>query len=163
MMIGRHSEDPEGLPPESALVLLVGVRREVRAHLPLEAGVGDIVSRDRHGAAIDLYHEAAARAVRKLKAERKIGNEADVVRAPVMREADSQREGLAHATCLLRERSDEFVGMDELDTGAIPHSTLKRDLKVDDLQLVFDERTAGFAVLPALFDVRELCAVTFEE
>ena len=39
----------------------------------------------------------------------------------------------------------------------------QRDPKVDDLKLVFDERTAGFAVLATPLNVRGLCVDTFEQ
>jgi hypothetical protein len=53
--------------------------------------------------------------------------------------------------------------MHEADIAAIPHRALKRYLEVDDLQLVLDERTTGFAIYSAQLDVSELCMVTFAQ
>src|SRR5450631_1368247 len=53
--------------------------------------------------------------------------------------------------------------MDEAKFGPIPHRGFQGDRKVHDLQLVFDKGPAGFAVLAAPLDVREVEAVLFNE
>jgi hypothetical protein len=52
MVVSRHGQDAERLPTEPALVLLCCVRSE--------AGLSEIVTCDRHGAAIDLDDKAPA-------------------------------------------------------------------------------------------------------
>jgi hypothetical protein len=48
-------------------MLLSEVRGEVRAHLALEARLPNVAAHYRHGAAVDLNHEAAAGPVSQVK------------------------------------------------------------------------------------------------
>jgi hypothetical protein len=49
----------------------------------------------------------------------------------------------------LPERGDPLLGGDEPNVATLCDSALKRDLKIDDLDLMLDERSARFAVLSA--------------
>ena len=80
-----------------------------------------------------------------------------------MRHAHPHQKWIAHNTRLFRKCSDEFVRMDKTDVGAMTKDKLKRDLKVDHLQLVFDKRSAGFAAFSAPFDVCKRGAVPLRQ
>jgi hypothetical protein len=50
-----------------------------------------------------------------------------------------------------------------LAAGTLARSALQRDGEIDDLDLVLDERPAGFAVLPAPFDIGEGNAIALDQ
>ncbi|RXG85401.1 hypothetical protein EAS62_38935 [Bradyrhizobium zhanjiangense] len=66
-----------------------------------------------------------------------------------MRHSDSHCEWIAHAACLFWKFSYKFIGMDRGDAAALPHRTLERHLKIDDLQLVLDEWSACVPIASA--------------
>jgi hypothetical protein len=72
-------------------MLFGGIRSQVRAHLPVDTGLPEIGTRNRHCPPVDLNHKAFSRAVGEHEAEYQIGNNLKVVRAPVMGDADAQR------------------------------------------------------------------------
>ena len=135
--------------PNCRSCCLRGMRGEIDAHFLLEARLVRIGAAYRHRAAIDLDHEIPSRAVGKLKAEDKIGNHADLAHLAAMRQLRSQRERGTAGAHRLPRGCDHFLGGDEPDIAALRHRALQRDLKIDDLDLVLDERPAGFAVLAA--------------
>jgi hypothetical protein len=51
MLVGRHGENAKCFPSEMLLVLFPNMRREVRAHFPLEARLQKIGAGDGHRAA----------------------------------------------------------------------------------------------------------------
>ena len=105
-IVGRDGQHAKGLPAELLLVLLGGMGGEIGAHLFFEAGLPEgIRPHDRHGAAVDLDHEIATRAIGKLQTEREIRHEADVVHDAAMRERDPQRKWIARGDALIREAS----------------------------------------------------------
>ena len=64
---------------------------------------------------------------------------------------------------MLGETGDDVIGMDELYVASSSRRELQRDQEFDDLQLVFDEGSAGVAVLSAPFDVGELDAIALDQ
>jgi hypothetical protein len=66
-----------------------------------------------------------------------------------VRKFGAERKRGATPPYLLLRACDHVLGGDEPDIAALRYSTLERDLKIDDLDLVLDERPAGFAVLAA--------------
>ena len=64
---------------------------------------------------------------------------------------------------MLGEAGDDVIGMDELHVASISRRELQRDQEFDDLQLVFDEGTAGLPVLAAPLHIREFDAVALDE
>ena len=144
------------------LVLFPSMRGEIRAHFPLEARLQKIGAGDGHRAAVDLDHEGMAGAVGELESEDEVGDEADLVHDSLVRELHAQGQRIAGGARLLGEASDDVVGVDELHVASSAGGELKRDREIDDLQLMFDERTAGLAILPAPFDIGELDAVALD-
>ena len=53
--------------------------------------------------------------------------------------------------------------MDKSHVATGTSGELQRDREIDDLQLMFDERAPGLAVLAAPFDVGELDAVALDQ
>ena len=86
VMISRDGQHTERLPAEVPLVLLGGVGREIGAHLPLEACLSDIAADNRHGAAIDLDHEATEGAIGQHETKDQIGHKADVMERALVRD-----------------------------------------------------------------------------
>ena len=93
----------------------------------------------------------------------KVGDEADFVHGSLVRELHAQRQRIARGARLLGESRDDVVGMDELDVASSASGELQRDRKIDDLQLMLDERAAGLAVLATPFNVGELDAVALDQ
>ena len=136
--------------------------REVDAHLLLEARPVRIGTANRHRAAVDLHHEIQSLAVRKLKPEDKVGDRAHLAPPALVRELCAERERCAVRSYRLPECGGHLLGGDEPDITVLRHGTLERHLKIDDLDLVLDERAADLAVLPApVAGAAEAIALTF--
>jgi hypothetical protein len=58
---------------------------------------------------------------------------------------------------------DHLCGGDQLDTAACSHGALQADLEIYDLDLVLNERPAGFAVLAAPFRIPKFSPIPFPE
>jgi hypothetical protein len=51
--------------------------------------------------------------------------------------------------------------MNETHVAAVARGVLQRNMEINDLDLVLDERTTGFAVLPAPLNGAEISAIPF--
>ena len=162
-MIGRDCKHTKRFPAEVPFVLLCRVCGEIGAHFPLEACLPDIAADDRHGAAIDLDHEATAGAIGQHKAEDKIGHKSDVMEAALVRDLHAERKGIACAERLIGKGGDHLVRMNKAKVSAMADGILERDVKIDDLKLVLDEGAAGLAVLAAPLDIGEIDAVALDQ
>ena len=143
VMVGCHGEHAERLPSEMLLVLFPGMGGEIGAHFALEARLQKIGAGDGHRAAVDLDHKGMAGAVRELKSEDEVRDDADFVHFSLVRELHAQRQRIARGASLLRESGDDVVGMDELHVASSTGGDLQRDREIDDLQLMLDKRAAG--------------------
>jgi hypothetical protein len=80
-----------------------------------------------------------------------------------MREGDPERKRIAGGNMLIWEARDLLVGVDELHVGVFACRPLQADVKIHDLKLVLDERSANFAILATPFDVGKLDAVALDQ
>jgi hypothetical protein len=85
------------------------------------------------------------------------------VHGALVRNADPHRERITRSTSLLWKRSNDLAGMNELHVSSAAHSTLKRHVKVDDLELMIDKGATGFAILSTPFAICELRAAAFDQ
>ena len=145
------------------LVLLGGMRGEIGAHLLLEARLHEIAAGDRHGAAVDLDHEVAARAVGKQRPNTRSGTSP---RSRTMPRCDTftfKANGLR----AVRARSGRAAMISSgwmRRMSARPRTACcKRDVEIHNVKLVLDERAAGLAVLAAPFDIGEVDAVALDQ
>ncbi len=167
-MVGGDRQDAKRVPAEKPLVLLGRVCGEIRAHLSREAGLRELAGNSRpadyrHRAAVDLDEEVAAPTALKVEGEGEIGHHADLPTDALVREGDTHRERFAGATLRRGRRGDHLVRMYETHVATIARRVLQRHVEVDDLQLVLDERPAGFAVLAASVDVGESDPVVLDQ
>ena len=163
VLIGRHREDAECLPTEMLDMLFGGIRGQIGAHFPLEAGLPDIAARDRHRTTVDLDDKGMAGAIGEHQAEHKIGDQPDVMERAPIRERYPQREGIALAEGLIGKGGNHLGWMDEPKARASLRRPLQRHVKIDDLKLVLDEGASGLPVFAAPFDVGKIDAVALDE
>ena len=100
-------------------------------------------------------------AVPEHQAEHKIGDEAGLAQCASIRKFDFEGKRIARLLRRLGCGCDDVVRMEETHVAAIVCGPLQRNMEIDDLKLVLDERSAGFTVPAAPFDVGEFDAVMF--
>src|ERR1700730_11403584 len=125
---------------------------EITASLALDACLRKVGASDRHSAAIDLDEKVTACAAVQVEGESQIGNEADLLSRSPTRYHDAHLEWFTRRTWCW---GDDLAFIDEPMADAFCRQ-LHRHFEIDDLQLMFDEWSAGLSVLPTPFDMGEV-------
>lgn len=73
-----------------------------------------------------------------------------------MRHSDPHCEWIAHAASLLWKFRYKFIRMNDRNIVALPHCEIKRHLKVNNLQLMFDKRSTGIPIPSAQLEMSAL-------
>src|SRR5262249_40198514 len=102
-------------------------------------------------------------AVRETKPEDQVRYHTDVHDLSVVRESHAEAEWVTSVALLLRKRGDDLVLLDEAHAASSIRRQLRGDSEVDRLKLVFDEGSAGFAILPSPLEIGKVDAAHFNE
>lgn len=113
-VISCYYQHTECFPTKLFLVLRSSMCTKIHAHFPLNACLVNIGACDRHRAAINLDHEAPARAVGEFQSEYQIGNDSDLADASLVGELGPKQKRITGAPSDLRCCSEDVGGMEEL-------------------------------------------------